>query len=87
VLMFGVMTSRAADSSNFGAVRVDRDVITLFPGGPNEYGVDFATNFASGPSSKRDADAAGVPHPGPPSWGLGVCGASLQGGRCRRGAM
>jgi hypothetical protein len=80
VLTFGVTTSRAFDNNDFGAVRVDKDVVTLHQPGPNEFGYDWATNNASGP--QRDADIAAKPMPRF-TWGLGICG--TMSGSCRRG--
>ena len=83
VLTLGVTTSRAVDSRDFGAVRVDRDLGTYYTGGVNEYGVDMATNNMSG---QIDADIAN--HKPPMfSWGLGICGRTPAGVRCRRGSM
>ena len=81
-LTLGVPVSRAA-GSDFGAVRVDRDLMTYHPGFANEYWEDMATNSTSG---ERDADLE-KHKPLPFSWGVGVCGQSQTGVRCRRGSM
>jgi len=82
-LTLGVSVGMAADSRDYGAVRVDRDTMYHFQGGCNEFGMDAATNSGN---AERDTDLE-KRHPDPASATNGICGETQKGVRCRRGSM